>query len=137
MSSSTFDDTNSIDQTRTIATGHFTRWHAHVWTGNLRSLTWHQRRLCTTASDLANFFIEIQRANDGDNLRLLSSDITHKMLTRVNESNGLGIQVMNHAGELYMGQTSSQCGLFLSGDVSSGAWLRSCCTDQWQPSGIR
>jgi CubicO group peptidase (beta-lactamase class C family) len=59
--------------------------------------------LYSTASELAQFFIDIQLANQGDDMRILSHRMAKKMLRPIDGRFGLGIGVRNHGGESYMG----------------------------------
>ena len=60
--------------------------------------------LYATASQLAQFFIELQRAYHGQSERLLSQAMAQEMMTAIGDSGfGLGIGVKDRAGEIYIG----------------------------------
>jgi CubicO group peptidase (beta-lactamase class C family) len=66
--------------------------------------------LWTTPSDLARFAIEVQRAHAGSDGRIISREMTRRMLTRESGGYGLGFGVEGEGDELWFTHGGSNAG---------------------------
>lgn len=103
MKQSTFEHPLPVDLAYKAATGH------RPYTGDMVEGSRHTypemapAGLYSTASELAEFWIELSKAYHGKSERLLSEDMAQTMLTTVSGRFGLGVAIKDNGGEVYIG----------------------------------
>jgi len=104
---------------------------AHHTNGELIVGNWHTypeltaAGLWTTPTDLAKFAIEIMLSRAGKSNKILSKEITNKMLTRVHGNNGLGFNLGGNGESFYLSHGGSnegyKCNLIAFPEKGQGA----------------
>jgi CubicO group peptidase (beta-lactamase class C family) len=104
---------------------------AHMMNGKPIKGNWHAypemaaAGLWTTPSDLARFAIEIMLSQKGKSSKVLSQQMTQKMLTKQKDNYGLGLQLTGSGADFYFGHGGSnegyKCFFFALPEKGQGA----------------
>ena len=103
MNNSTYDQPLQAEQLKMAATGYLpdgtmTKGKRHTYPEMAAAGLW------TTAEDLAKFAVNIQQTLQGESNRVLSKEMTEKMLTPFgSEFDGLGLFIDKRKGDTYFG----------------------------------
>ena len=124
MTNSTYDQPLSNDWLRKAASGHrgdgsLVAGKIHVYPEMAAAGLW------TTPSDLAKFAIEVQLSYAGRSNKILSKEMTEKMVTPFMEQVGLGFFIENRGNAVYFGHDGADEGframLLMNRDKGHGA----------------